>query len=63
LTKVAETIIAEDSGDSLRRRIMELEKDKDALQRALDHSTEDYNIVLAGCKKHASERDQLKSVG
>jgi hypothetical protein len=26
LTKVAETIIAEDSGDSLRRRITELEK-------------------------------------
>jgi hypothetical protein len=36
LTKVAETIIAEDGGDLLRCHITELEKDKDALQCALD---------------------------
>jgi hypothetical protein len=39
---------------------VELEKDKDALRRALDRSTEDYNIVLAGCKILAAEHDQLK---
>jgi hypothetical protein len=36
LTKVAETIIAEDSGDFLCHHIVELEKDKDVLQCALD---------------------------
>jgi hypothetical protein len=60
LTKVAETIIAEDGGDLLRCHIAELEKDKDTLQCALDHSTDDYNIVVADCRRLASERDQLK---
>jgi hypothetical protein len=38
LTKVAETIIAEDSGDLLCHHIVELEKDKDVLQCALDQA-------------------------
>jgi hypothetical protein len=59
LTKVAETIIAEDSGDSLWKRIAELERDKHALQHVVDHNAEDYDLMVAGNRKLASERDQL----
>jgi hypothetical protein len=41
LAKVAKNILAEDSGARLRERIAELEKERGALQLALDHSTED----------------------
>jgi hypothetical protein len=50
LTKVIETIIAEDSGDSLWKCIAELERDKDALQRVVDLNAEDYDLVVAGIK-------------
>jgi hypothetical protein len=59
LTKVAETIIVEESNDSLWKRITELERDKEALQRAVDHNTEDYDLMVAGNRKLASEHDQL----
>jgi hypothetical protein len=48
LTRAPETIIAEDDGASLRRRIAELEEDKGTLQRAVDTSAKDYNLVVAG---------------
>jgi SMC interacting uncharacterized protein involved in chromosome segregation len=60
LTKVAESIIAEDSGAPLRKHIAELEKDRDMLRLALDHSTEDYYIIVAGSRKLSSECDQLE---
>jgi hypothetical protein len=60
LTNTDETIIAEDSGALLRKCIAELEKDKNALQRAMDHGTEDYNLMVTGNKKLASEHDKLK---
>jgi SMC interacting uncharacterized protein involved in chromosome segregation len=59
LTKVAKTIIAEDSSDSLWKHIMDLEKDKGVLQCAVDHNTEDYDLMVAGNRKLASECDQL----
>jgi hypothetical protein len=59
LTKVAETIIAKDSGDSLQKCIAELERDKDALQRVVGLNAEDYDLVVAGNKKLAFEHDQL----
>jgi hypothetical protein len=42
LTKVAKSIIAEDSGALFHKRIAELERDKKALQLAVEHSTDDY---------------------
>jgi hypothetical protein len=60
LTKVAESIIAEDSGAPLRKHIAKLEKDRDMLWLALDHSTEDYDIIVAGSRKLSSECDQLE---
>jgi SMC interacting uncharacterized protein involved in chromosome segregation len=60
LTSAAETIIAEDSGASLHNRVTELEKDKNALQRVVDLVIEDYNLVVTGNKKLASECDKLK---
>jgi hypothetical protein len=56
LTKVAETIIAEDSGDSLQKLIVGLEKDKDALQRVVDLNAEDYDLVLVGNKKSLMQK-------
>jgi hypothetical protein len=50
LTKVIETIIAEDSSDSLWKCIAELERDKDALQRVVDLNAEDYDLVVVGIK-------------
>jgi hypothetical protein len=59
LTKDAETIITEDSGDSFRKHIAELERGKDSLQCALDLNAEEYDFVMAGNKNLASERNQL----
>jgi hypothetical protein len=60
LTRAARTIIAEDSGASLHRRVMELKKDMDMLQRVVDHSIKDYNLLVAGNKSLASKHDELK---
>jgi hypothetical protein len=60
ITSTAETIIAEDSGSSLHERITELDKDNNVLQCAVNHGIEDYNLMVAGNKKLASERDKLK---
>jgi hypothetical protein len=60
LTSAAETIIAEDSGASLHNHVTELEKDKNVLQRVVDLVIEDYNLVVTGNKKLASEHDKLK---
>jgi hypothetical protein len=61
LTRVAGTIIAEDSRVLFHRRVTELEKDKDAMQRAVDHGIEDYDLLVMGNKSLASERDELES--
>jgi hypothetical protein len=39
---------------------MELKKDKNVLQRAVNHGIEDYSLMVMGNKKLASERDKLK---
>jgi hypothetical protein len=59
LTKVAEAIISEDSCDSLRKCIAELERNKDPLQHLVDLSAEYYDLLVAGNKKLAFESDQL----
>jgi formiminotetrahydrofolate cyclodeaminase len=60
LTRATKIIIAEDSGVSLRRRIAELEEDKNTLQCTVDHSIEDYNLVVIGNKSLLSKRNDLK---
>jgi hypothetical protein len=50
LTKVVETIIADDSGDLLQKCIADFEGEKDALKRAVDLNAEDYDLVVAGNK-------------
>jgi hypothetical protein len=60
LTTTEETIITEDSGTLLREHITELEKDKNALQGAVNYGIEDYNLMVAGNKKLASEHYKLK---
>jgi hypothetical protein len=60
LTRAAETIIAKDSGASLHRHIAELEGDKSMLQCALDHSIEDYNLLVIGNKSLLFEHNELK---
>jgi LPS O-antigen subunit length determinant protein (WzzB/FepE family) len=60
LNKVAESIIAEGSGASFCKRIAELERDKKALQLVVDHSVEDYKMVVAGSRTISSGRDRLK---
>jgi hypothetical protein len=60
LTRAAKTIIAEDSGESLHRRIVELEDEKNTLQRVVDHSIEDYNLLVMGNKSLLSERNDFK---
>jgi hypothetical protein len=60
LAKVVENILAEDSGAPLHERIAKLEKEWGVLWLALDHSTEDYELVVAGSRKLCSEHDQLK---
>jgi hypothetical protein len=59
LTTTEETIITEDSGTLLREHITELEKDKNALQGAVNYGI-DYNLMVAGNKKLASEHYKLK---
>jgi hypothetical protein len=61
LTRAVGTIIVEDSGASLRRRVTELEKDKDVLQRVVDHGIKDYDLLVTGNKCVAFERDEFKS--
>jgi hypothetical protein len=39
---------------------VKLENEQGALWLALDHSTEDYEIVVVGSRKLSSERDKLK---
>jgi hypothetical protein len=60
LTRASETINAEDSRAPLHRHIAELEEDKNTLQCALDHSIEDYNLLVMGNKSLLSERNELK---
>jgi hypothetical protein len=60
LTRAAVTIIGEDGRASLRSHIAEVEKDKDTLQLAVNHGIEDYDLLLAGNEKLASECDKLK---
>jgi hypothetical protein len=60
LTRAAGTILAADSGAPLHRRVVELEKDKDALQHAIDHGIKDYDLPLMDNKNLASEHDELK---
>jgi hypothetical protein len=60
LTRATKTIIAEDSGAPLCRHIVEREDDKSMLQHALDHSVEDYNVLVMGNKSLLSERNELK---
>jgi hypothetical protein len=60
LTRAAGTIIAADSGAPLHRRVAELEKDKDALQHAIDHGIKDYDLPLRDNKNLAFEHDELK---
>jgi hypothetical protein len=60
LTRVVESIIAEDSGVPLLRRIAVLEEDKNMLQRAVDHGIEDYYPLVMGNKSLLSERNELK---
>jgi hypothetical protein len=59
LTKVAETIIAEDSGDLLWKLIAELEMDNNTLKHTVDLNAKDYNLVVVGNKKLAFEHNQL----
>jgi hypothetical protein len=61
LTRPTETIIAEDSGASLHKHIVELEKDKDTLQHAVDHGIEDYDLRMTANKNMSSENDELKN--
>jgi SMC interacting uncharacterized protein involved in chromosome segregation len=60
LTRAAATIIGEDSGGSLCSCIAELEKNKDTLKLVVNHGIEDYDLLLAGNEKLASEHDKLK---
>jgi SMC interacting uncharacterized protein involved in chromosome segregation len=60
LAKLAKNILAKDSGAPLREHNAKLEKEQGALWLALDHSTEDYEIVVVGSRKLSSERDKLK---
>jgi hypothetical protein len=60
LTRAAKTIIAEDSEALFCRRIAELEEDKNMLHHIVDHSIEDYNVLVMGNKSLSSERNELK---
>jgi hypothetical protein len=70
LTKVIETIITEDSGASLRKRIAELKavnsqlkattaesaETSSMLQHAVDNGIEDYSLLMEGNKSFLAER-------
>jgi hypothetical protein len=60
LIRAAQTIIVEDNGASLHRRVTELEEDKDALQHIVDHGVEDYNLLATDNEKLDSKHDKLK---
>jgi hemerythrin-like domain-containing protein len=60
LSRAAKTIIAKHSRVPLCRRIVELQEDKNTLQRALDHSIKDYNLLVMGNKSLLSEHNELK---
>jgi hypothetical protein len=74
LTKVAETIITEDTGASLRQHIVKLEAKNSqlkatiaksvkmigTLQRAVDNGVEDYNLLLEGNKILLAERNDFR---
>jgi hypothetical protein len=55
LTKAAETIIAKDSGASLRQRIAELEAEKNTLQCTMDNGIKDYDLLLEVSKSLLDE--------
>jgi hypothetical protein len=61
LSRATKTIIAKDSEASLRRCLVELEKDKDALRCTIDRGIKDYDLLVMGNKSLTSERDELKS--
>jgi translation initiation factor 2 beta subunit (eIF-2beta)/eIF-5 len=60
MTRDVKTIIGKDSRGPLHHCIAELEEDKSALQHTVDHGIEDYEPLLVGNEKLASERDKLK---
>jgi hypothetical protein len=69
LTKVAEPIIVEDNGASLRKHIAELKAENSqlkaitvestkmisTLQRVMDNGVEDYNLLMEGNKSLLAE--------
>jgi hypothetical protein len=62
LTRATETIIVEDSGASLCKHIVELEKDKDTLQHGVDHGIKDYDLLMTANKSMSSENNELKII-
>jgi FtsZ-binding cell division protein ZapB len=60
LTRVAETIIAEDSGALLRQHIAELKEDKSTLQHTVDNGVNDYNLLQVGNNSLLAERTDFK---
>jgi hypothetical protein len=50
MTRATKTIIAEDSGAPLHKRIVELEADKSTPQCTVDNGVEDYNLLMMGNK-------------
>jgi hypothetical protein len=60
LTRAAKIIIIEDSEAPLCKRIVELEEDKNMLQCDVDHSIEDYILMVMGNKSLLHERNELK---
>jgi hypothetical protein len=73
LTKAAETIIDEDSGASLRKRIVEIEAENSqlkgtttestemisTLQHTVDNEIKDYNLLMEGNKSLLAERNDF----
>jgi hypothetical protein len=73
LTKVVEKILVEDNGESLRKRIAELEAENSQLTTAIvessktisklrhsfDNGVEDYNLLMAGNESMLAERNDL----
>jgi hypothetical protein len=73
LTKIIEKILAEDDGESLQKRVAELEVENSRLstvaaqssktitkmQRSLDGGVEDYNLLMAGNERPLAEHNDL----
>jgi cell division protein FtsB len=73
LTKIIEKILAEDDGESLQKRVAELEAENSRLTtvaaqssetipkmlRSLDSGVEDYNLLMAGNERLLAERNDL----